>query len=56
MRGPEVDQRDLRRAAADVEQHHARGLAVDQRAAAGDGEPRLGLAVDDLQLEPGLRA
>jgi hypothetical protein len=47
----DVDQRDLGRAAADVEQDDAVGVALDQRAAAGDGEPRLGLAVDDLELE-----
>ena len=39
----QVDQRDLGGAAADVEQHDAVGVALDQRAAAGDGEPRLGL-------------
>ena len=50
----DVDQRDFRRAAADVEQHDAVGVVVDQRAAARDGEPRLGLAVDDLEIEPGL--
>ena len=27
---------------------------LDQRAAAGDGQPRLGLAVDDFEVEPGL--
>ena len=27
---------------------------LDQRAAAGDRQPRLGLAVDDLEVEPGL--
>jgi hypothetical protein len=38
----EVDQRDLGRAAADIEQHDAIGIALDQRAAAGHGEPRFG--------------
>ena len=50
----DVDQRDLGGAAADVEQHDAVGVVVDQRAAARDGQPRLGLAVDDLEVEPGL--
>ncbi|CDX24681.1 hypothetical protein MPL3356_410016 [Mesorhizobium plurifarium] len=50
----QVDQRDLGRSAADVEQHHALGVALDQRAAAGNGQARLGLAVDDLELQPGL--
>ena len=48
----EADQ--FRGAAADVEQEHAIGLRVDQRGAAGGRQPRLGLAIDDLQLEPDL--
>ena len=44
------------RAAADVEQQHARRLPVDQRTAAARGEARLGLAVDDLQLQAGVVA
>ena len=52
----DVDQRDLGGAAADVEQHDAVGVALDQRAAARDGEPRLGLAVDDLERQARSRA
>ncbi|CDX57779.1 hypothetical protein MPL3365_280047 [Mesorhizobium plurifarium] len=50
----QVDQRDFRRAAADIEQHYALRVALDQRAAAGNGKASLGLAVDDLELQPGL--
>ncbi len=50
----DVDQRDLGRAAADVEQHDAVGVALDQRAAARHRQPRLGAAVDDLERQPGL--
>ena len=41
-------------AAADVEQDDALGVGVDQRRAAGRGEGGLGLAVDDLEVEPDL--
>ena len=54
--GGEVDPDELRRAAADVEEDDAGGVRVDQRGAAGDGEPRLGLARDDLEREAGLLA
>jgi len=47
----QVDQRDLRRTAADIEQDDAVRLARDERAAAGDGQPRLGSSVDDLQFQ-----
>ena len=50
----EVDQRDLGRAAADIEQHHAARVALDQRTAAGNRKAGLGLSVDDFQLEAGL--
>ena len=53
--GRDVDERDLRGAAADIEQHDAVGVTLDQRTAAGDGEPRLGLPVDDLQRQARLR-
>jgi hypothetical protein len=33
-----------------------RGLRIDQRRAAGGGEPGLGLAVDDLEIDADLRA
>ena len=49
-----VEKRDFGRAAADVEEHDAIRVALDQRAAAGNGKPRLGAAVDDLQLDAGL--
>ena len=44
----------LRRAAADVEQDHALRRRIDQRRAAGRGKPRLGLAIDDLELDADL--
>jgi hypothetical protein len=48
----DVDQSDLGRSAADIEQHHGIGVAADQRGTAGNREPRLRLAVDDLQRQP----
>ena len=54
--GHEVDPDELGRAAADVEEDGAGGRRIDQRGAAGDGEACLGLARDDLELEPGLGA
>ena len=39
--------------AADIEQQHAFGLRIGQRAAADCGQPRLGLPVDDLETQPG---
>ena len=51
-----VEPHQFRRAAADVEQHRAVGLRIDQRRAAGGGEPRLGLAIDHFQLEAHLVA
>jgi len=48
----EADQ--LRGATADVEQHHAIGIRIDERRAAGGGERRLGFTVDDVELEPDL--
>ena len=51
---PDIDQRDLGRTAPDVEQHDALSVALDQRAAAGHGEPRLGLPVDDFERQAGL--
>ena len=47
---------ELRGAAADVEQDGAVGRRVDQRRAAGGGEPRLGFAIDDLKLDADLVA
>ena len=41
-------------AAADVEQDHGVGLRIDQRGTAGRRQSRLGLAIDDLELEPDL--
>ena len=52
----EIDPDQFRRAAADVEEDDARGVVVDQRGTPGDSEPRLGLARDDLEDEPGLLA
>ncbi len=49
-----IDQRDLRGAAANVEQHDCVGLALDQRTAARYRKARFGLAIDDLKLETGL--
>ena len=46
----------FRRAAADVEQDDALGLRIDQRRAAGRGEPRFGFAIDDLELDADLVA
>ena len=40
----EIEPDQLGRAAADVEHEHEVAAGVDQRGAAGDGEPRLGLA------------
>ena len=50
----DLQHRDFRRAAADIEEHRRFRIATDQRRASGDGKPRLGLAVDDLQVEAGL--
>ena len=47
---------ELGGAAADVEQDHAIGGGIDQRRAAGRGKPRLGLAVDDLEIDADLVA
>jgi hypothetical protein len=49
-----AEQHQLGGAAADVEQDDALGMRIDQRRAAGGGEPRLGLAVDDFQLDADL--
>ena len=51
-----AEQHQFGRAAADVEQDHALGVRIDQRRAAGGGEPRLGLAVDDFERDPDLLA
>ncbi len=49
---PKAD--ELRGAAADVEQDDAARLRIDQRRAAGCGQPGFGLAVDDFELDPDL--
>ena len=49
-----LEPHDLGGAAADVEQDHTVGLRIKERRAAGGGELGLGLAVDDLELEPDL--
>ena len=43
---------DFGGAAADIEQQHAFGLRVGQRAAAERGQPRLRLPVDDFERQP----
>ena len=52
---PAVEPDDLRRAAADIEEHGAFRLRIEQREAALGGEPRLRAAVDDLEVQPELR-
>ncbi len=51
-----VDQGDLGRAAANIEQHGAVGIAVDQRAAALGGKIGFSAPVDDFEIEPGFVA
>jgi hypothetical protein len=46
-----VEPDDLRRSAADIEKDRAFRLFIEKRGASLDGEPRLGAAVDDLQIE-----
>ena len=47
---------ELGGAATDIEQDHTLGRRIDQRRAAGGGQPRLGLAIDDLQFDADLAA
>jgi hypothetical protein len=48
----EVDPDKLGRAAADIDDQKLLGPGRNERRAGDDGEPRLLLGLDDLQLEP----
>ena len=49
-----LDPHQFGRSAADIEQDGASSPRVDQRRATDHGERSLGLAIDDLQTDPGL--
>src|ERR1700674_907625 len=46
-----VEPNQFRGPTADIKQHRAVSLRIDQWRAAGGGEARLGLAIDDFKLE-----
>ena len=50
-----VNQRDLGRAATNIEQNDTVSIPFDKRTAAGNRQPRLGAAVDDLERQSRFR-